>query len=398
MSAAPPLPASRALATQPPAPLLVPQRLSEEAEKAVAAFFHEGESRNTARTYQTALRYWGAWHALRYGVAIEAPVAPEVVIQFIVDHLEHQPDQPSPEVTPFTPSSKSTQHLLPLAIDSVLVERHYKAALGPWSIATVKTRLAALSRAHEHYIANNPQLHLGPETNPLRDPRVRQLISAARRAYARRAREPSRPVAATKDVMQALLASCNDLLVGKRDRALLLFGWASGGRRRSEIVAASFENVRRDGTGFVYELGRSKTNQTGRREPKDFKPIQGAAAEALQSWIDVLMSYRITEGALFRAIRHERIWEPLSDWSVREIVRRRAKMADQPLGRLSAHSLRSGFVTEAGKQGISLGETMAMTGHRSVQTVMGYYQSGELSSSRAARMMDKKLVPDVDNK
>jgi hypothetical protein len=34
-------------------------------------------------------------------------------------------------------------------------------------------------------------------------------------------------------------------------------------------------------------------------------------------------------------------------------------MADQPLGRLSAHSLRSGFVTEAGEQGISLGKTMA---------------------------------------
>jgi hypothetical protein len=33
---------------------------------------------------------------------------------------------------------------------------------------------------------------------------------------------------------------------------------------------------------------------------------------------------------------------------------------------------------------------MAMTGHRSVQTVMGYYQSGELSTSRAARLMDVK--------
>jgi hypothetical protein len=33
---------------------------------------------------------------------------------------------------------------------------------------------------------------------------------------------------------------------------------------------------------------------------------------------------------------------------------------------------------------------MAMTGHRSVQTVMGYYQSGELSTSKAARLMDQK--------
>ncbi|MGH8141516.1 MAG: hypothetical protein ACREU2_03205 [Steroidobacteraceae bacterium] len=96
----------------------------------------------------------------------------------------------------------------------------------------------------------------------------------------------------------------------------------------------------------------------------------------------------ITEGKLFRAIRHERLVEPLSDWSVREIVRRRAQLADQPLGKLSAHSLRSGFVTEAGKQGLSLGQTMAMTGHRSVQTVMGYYQGGELSTSKAARLLE----------
>lgn len=62
-------------------------------------------------------------------------------------------------------------------------------------------------------------------------------------------------------------------------------------------------------------------------------------------------------------------------------------MSDQPLGKLLAHSLRSGFVTEAARFGVSLGQTMAMTGHRSLQTVMGYYQSGELSAaSTAARL------------
>jgi integrase len=383
-------PAPTGLQIEPSPALAQVVALSAEAEKAVHAFFHEGHSRNTARTYRTALRYWGAWHALRFGVPIEAPVSPAVVIQFIVDHLEHQPDQPAPAISPYTPSSATTQHLLPLAIDRMLVDRKYKAKLGSWSLSTVDTRLAALSKAHEYYIVNHAHLKLGPDTNPLRDPRVRQLLSAARRAYARRGREPTRPVAATRSVMEALLASCADDLVGKRDRALLLFGWASGGRRRSEITAASFENVRRDGDGFVYHLHHSKTNQSGRRDPKNLKPIQGAAAVALQTWIDVLMSYRITEGKLFRAIRNDQLYEPLGDWSVREIVRRRAKLADQPLGKLSAHSLRSGFVTEAGKQGISLGETMAMTGHRSVPTVMGYYQSGELSTSRAARLIDVK--------
>jgi integrase len=311
-----------------------------------------------------------------------------VVIQFIVDHLEHQPGIAAPEVSPYTPSSQTTQHLLPPAIDRLLVDRDYKAKMGPWSMATVETRLAALSHAHEHYIANSAHLKLGPEVNPLRDPRVRQLISAARRAYARRGREPCRPVAATRSVMEALLASCGDDLIGKRDRALLLFGWASGGRRRSEIVSATFENVRRDGDGFVYHLGRSKTNQTGRKDPKNLKPIQGAAAEALHVWMQALLEFRITHGPIFRRILNDRIAEPLKDGAVREIIRRRALLANQPLGKLSAHSLRSGFVTEAGKQGISLGETMAMTGHRSVQTVMGYYQSGELSMSRAAKLID----------
>jgi integrase len=388
MNLQPPLLALSPLLSEPPAAPEDAQRLSQEAESAVAAFFHECTSRNTARTYKTALQYWGAWHALRYGAAIAAPVSPAVVIQFIVDHLEHLPGVPPPELSPYAPSSQTTQHLLPLAIDRLLVERGYKAQLGPWSLATVQTRLAALSKAHEHYIVSNAHTQMGPEKNPLRDPRVRQLISAARRAYARRGKEVVRPVAATRHVMEALLSTCGDDLIGKRDRALLLFGWASGGRRRSEIIAATFENVRRDGNGFVYDLRRSKTNQSGRKDPKNLKPIQGAAAEALAVWMQALLEFRITHGPLFRRILNERIVEPLKDAAVREIVRRRARMADQPLGKLSAHSLRSGFVTEAGKQGISLGETMAMTGHRSVQTVMGYYQSGELSTSRAARLLD----------
>ena len=364
-------------------------RLSEEAAKAISAFFQEGASRNTARSYKTSLHYWAAWHALRFDGPITPPVPPATVMQFILDHLEHQPGAPAPEVTAYTSRSKTTQHLLPLAIDVLLVERGYKAKPGPWSIATVQSRLAALSKAHENFIANNRHLNLGPDANPLRDPHVRQLVGAARRAYARRGRQPSRPAAATYSVLEALLATCGEDLIGKRDRALLLFGWASGGRRRSEIVAATFENVRRTEEGFVYQLGRSKTNRSGRLRPEDLKPIQGAAAEALEAWLKVLLEYRITQGPIFRRILHDRILEPIKDQAVRTIVQRRALMSEQPLGKLSAHSLRSGFVTEAARFGISLGQTMAMTGHKSVQTVMGYYQSGELSASTAARLFDE---------
>jgi site-specific recombinase XerD len=384
------LPATPLLQAKPLTALTDQQRLCERAEAAVAAFFREGRCLNTARSYKTALQYWGAWHALRFGSAITPPVTPTVVVQFIVDHLAHQPDMRAPQASPYTRSTQVTQQLLPPAIDRLLVEGQYKAKIGPWSIATIETRLAALSKAHEYYIAHNAHLKWGPDKNPLRDARVRQVLSAARRTDARRGQKSLRPMAATREVMGALLATCGDDLMGKRDRALLLFGWASGGRRRSEIVAASFENVRRDADGFVYHLGRAKTNQSGRKDAKNSKPIQGAAAEALEAWMTELLGFRITHGPIFRRILHDRIVEPLKDGAVREIIRRRARMADQPFGKLSAHSLRSGFVAEAGKQGISLGETMTMTGYRSVQSLMAYYQSAEISTSRAARLLDRE--------
>ena len=34
-------------------------------------------------------------------------------------------------------------------------------------------------------------------------------------------------------------------------------------------------------------------------------------------------------------------------------------------------------------------EAMALTGHRSVQTFIGYYRSGEVTNSSAARLMDR---------
>lgn len=376
---------------EPLAAYLDPGELGLEARRAASAFHFEGQSPNTRRTYETALLYWGAWYALRYGHPLIAPVPPPVVMQFVLDHLQHNPLADPSEPSPFVPSSATSQHLLPAQIDGLLVSGGYKAKAGPWSLATVETRLAALSRAHDVLIASDPHRH-SPDDNPLRSPVVRHLLSAVRRTYARRPPEQqrARPVAATRSVMHALLETCTDDLAGVRDRALLLFGFASGGRRRSEIVAATLENVRRDGDGFLFELRHSKTNQAGLRSPDNFKPIQGEAAVALEAWLQELFRARITQGPIFRRILNGQIHEPLKGAAVRDIVRRRAQLADQPLGKLSAHSLRSGFVTESGRQNIAIGEAMALTGHRSVQTFISYYRTGEAASSAAARLMESK--------
>lgn len=52
------------------------------------------------------------------------------------------------------------------------------------------------------------------------------------------------------------------------------------------------------------------------------------------------------------------------------------------------HSLRSGFVTEASRQGVALPAIMQLTEHRSVSSVIGYFQTGGATANPAARLLE----------
>jgi len=82
----------------------------------------------------------------------------------------------------------------------------------------------------------------------------------------------------------------------------------------------------------------------------------------------------------------------LSAYHVERIVQPRARLGGLE-GDWAAHSLRLGFVTEAGRQGVPLGEVMATTEHRGVSTVMGYFQTGSLLTSRASTLLTAAPEP-----
>ena len=343
-------------------PLLKANGLEGSAQEAVDQLLQEGESQNTLASYRSALRYWAAWHAMRYGKNIELPLLPSCVLQFIVDHVERM-----------TAAGLTSE--LPAEIDLALVAAGYKGKPGPLAHSTLVHRIAVLSKVHQ----------LRGVINPCHDSAVRELISRTRKAYAKRGVMPKKQDALTKDSLQLILATCNDTLCGKRDRALLLFAWSSGGRRRSEVADADMKFLKRVPHGFTYSLIYSKTNQSGVSRPENEKPLLGAAAEALDAR---LMTSGIVEGRIFRRIlKSGQIGAALAAGSVRDIVKFRCDLAGLT-GKFSAHSLRSGFVTEAGRQNMSLAETMAMTGHHSVATVMGYSRSGSTLNTRAARLFD----------
>ena len=113
----------------------------------------------------------------------------------------------------------------------------------------------------------------------------------------------------------------------------------------------------------------------------------GAAGAALQDW---LQCSGIAEGRIFRRIlKGGHLGGPISPAAVRGIVQLRCALAGIE-GDFSAHSLRSGFVTEAGRQDVSLADTMALTGHQSIPAVMGYYRAESTVLNRGARLLDEE--------
>lgn len=140
----------------------------------------------------------------------------------------------------------------------------------------------------------------------------------------------------------------------------------------------------RDG-GFTYLLDSGKTLQAGPvAGGSPDKPILGEAAQALQDW---LQAADIVDGPIFRRVWPRTIGGALSGKAVAAIVKDRARLAGLE-GDFGGHSLRSGFVTEGARRGITLPALMAMTDHRSVASVIGYFQAGSSESNPAANLLD----------
>ena len=347
---------------QPATTLVLPEQLARHAADAVRELLAEAAAANTTRSYAAALRYWAGWDQARFGIELTLPVNEAVVIQFLVDHIQRK-------------NKTGLVSELPPVVDQALVAAGLKAKLGPLKLSTVTQRVAVLSTAHK----------LKRLANPCELPSVRTLLSRARRSSVKRGERPTKKTAITRQELEAMLATCDDSLEGLRDRALLCFGFASGGRRRSEIAIADMRDLRKTGDeGYIYRLEYSKTQQAGVKvDSTPDKPILGRSAQALAAW---LAAAKIVEGAIFRRIWKDRVGPPLLPGSVATIVKRRAALAGLK-GDFGAHSLRSGFITEAGKQGVPLPAVMAMTEHRSVASVIGYFQSGAAENNPAARLL-----------
>ena len=192
-------------------------------------------------------------------------------------------------------------------------------------------------------------------------------------------------------------------LLGIRDRAILLLGFA-GGMRRSEIAALDVEDITDVDDGIDILIRRSKTDQEGAGRtigiPAGRTP-ETSPVIAVHRWIRVA---GLTSGPLFPVIvpngrpqtdeeakkkpkKHEKGrmgTRRLSAQGIAQIVQRAAKRIGLDPGEFAGHSLRAGFATEAAAQGASERAIMRQTGHRSVEMVRRYIRDGDRYRDNAA--------------
>ncbi|MEI8396326.1 MAG: site-specific integrase [Rhodospirillaceae bacterium] len=240
------------------------------------------------------------------------------------------------------------------------------------SAARLGVILAAVGMAHR--LAEMP--------DPTTSQKVRLLIKGVRniRGTASARRQPLyallRPDQTSSDLERVLAGIPDFTLVGRRDRALLLIGFAAA-LRRSELCALTVHDVEPTERGIILTIRRSKGDQAARGQmvTLPFGSSPHCPVGALTAWT---AAAHITEGRLFRAIdRHGNLGETLSPGAVALILKRRLKFAGLDPSAFSAHSLRSGFLTSAADNGANVWDLMSVSRHKDVRTLQSYVKRRE---------------------
>jgi len=302
--------------------------LLQEQTASVASYVSASLSTSTRRVYASGLRDFRTW-CERQG-------------------LEHLPAQPE-------------------------VVAAYLAELADQgrSVSLIQQRAAALRWAHEAKGFDSPTASKG----------VRAVLQGIRRE---KGVAPNKKRAATAELVASMVGRVDrSTMLGKRDAALLLLGFASA-MRRSELVGLEVADFEEVSGGLLVTLRRSKTDQTGQGQqraiPHGHTP-ELCPVKALGEWLEAA---GIKEGPLFRSVnRHGTVGKSLSGRAVALVVKKHAEAAGLDAADFAAHSLRAGFVTSAAARGARSERIMDHTGHQSLATVRGYMRPSSAFADHA---------------
>lgn len=267
----------------------------------------------------------------------------------------------------------------PVPAEPKVVGAYLVSLAGSFAPTTIRRRLSALGKMHRFN-----DLPWNPSHRDIQGP-LQGLL-----------REHGRPVRKTAALSLAMLrqlvATCDRSARGRRDRALLLIGFA-GALRRSELVALRVEDVVAVAGGLRLRIARGKTDQAGQGTeiglPRG-RHVETCPVRAFDDWQAVA---KRKAGPLFRKISTgDGIGNTaLHPDAVRRILAHRIGMAGltiEGFDRMSAHALRVGFITEAYNKGVRDEDIMRHTRHHDLRTMRGYVRRAGLVTESPAGMLD----------
>ena len=296
----------------------------DAAMDAARRYAHHSRAESTWRTYESAWRIFQDWCST---VSLSAlPAVPETVAMFI--------------------GAQADDGLAP---------------------ATLAHRLAAIRLMHLGQGLPSPHNTLS----------VMEVMRGIRRQRAKTGEGPEKKAPAVDAVIKRMIDQLDmETLRGKRDRALLLYGYA-GALRRSELVGIDIRHIEAHERGHLLTVPISKGDQEGRGQTigilaQPDSPYCPVAA--IQDWI---VASRITAGAVFRRFYRNDVLSDkrLGDRAVADLIKEsiyRLKDPSLDYHQFSGHSLRRGFLTSAGRNKADLLKMIAQSRHARVDTVLDY--------------------------
>jgi integrase len=269
---------------------------------------------------------------------------------------------------------------LPSTVETVIL---YVSSLAtadpPMRYSTIRRRLSAISFAHRRRGLESPAV---PRNHFV----LREVLAGIRRTLGT-AQGVAVPI--MTDQILRIAAACPNTLLGTRDRALVLFGFAAGSRASELASILEVGDLSLTANGDLYILlRRSKTDQD--QAGRDFVVSRGEHPEncpvsAIQAWIEAA-GIRESGGALFRSVtRHGKVSpNALARRSISKILKAAAARAGLEPAEISPHGLRAGMCTTAALAGATEMEIASLSGHRSVATVRRYVRAADVLRRNAS--------------
>jgi integrase len=178
-------------------------------------------------------------------------------------------------------------------------------------LATIRLYLAAIAEKHRETGLDSPTSH----------DMVRRIVRGIARTNGS---SQTRKAAVTLDHLRAMLLEARgDDLKAKRDRAIVLLGFAAA-LRRSELATLRVEDLRFEKRGLIVTIRRSKTDQEAKGIEIAVPYVASrslCAVHAVKTWLE---ASSLTAGPLFRSftLQRQMLETPIDGRDVANLVKK----------------------------------------------------------------------------